>query len=44
MYYLNKLTFIAINKNVIQRAKKGSTSVQYPEVLVLVMNYIPIFG
>lgn len=33
MYYLNKLTFIAINKNVIQRAKKGSAGVQYPEVL-----------
>lgn len=38
MYYLNKLTLIAINKNVIQRAKKGSAGVQYPEGLDVVVE------
>lgn len=36
MYYLNKLTLIAINNNVLKRAKKGLTGVQYPEGLDII--------
>ncbi|RGW77848.1 type II toxin-antitoxin system death-on-curing family toxin [Lactobacillus amylovorus] len=36
MYYLNKLTLIAINQSVIKRARKGSTGVQYPEGLDII--------
>lgn len=36
MYYLNKLTLIAINKNVIQRANKKFMGIQYPEGLDIV--------
>lgn len=36
MYYLNKLTLIAINKNVIERAGKDSIGVQYPEGLDII--------
>lgn len=38
MYYLKKLTLIAINKNVIKRSKKGSSGVQYPEGLDVVIE------
>lgn len=38
MKYLNKLTLIAINKNVIKRSKKGSAGVQYPEGLDVVIE------
>lgn len=38
MNYLNKLTLIAINKNVIKRSKKGSSGVQYPEGLDVVIE------
>lgn len=38
MYYLKKLTLIAINKNVIKRSKKGSSGVQYPEGLDVVVE------
>lgn len=36
MHYLNKLTLIAINKNVIQRAGKKFMGIQYPEGLDIV--------
>lgn len=39
MYYLNKLTLIAINQNVIKRAGKGSIGVQYPEGLDIVSEH-----
>lgn len=36
MYYLNKLTLIAINQKVIKLAGKGSIGVQYPEGLDII--------
>ncbi|MDB6245401.1 type II toxin-antitoxin system death-on-curing family toxin [Lactobacillus amylovorus] len=36
MYYINKLTLMAINQTVIKRAGKSSAGVQYPEGLDIV--------
>ena len=38
MEYLKKLTLIEINKKVIERSKKGSAGVQYPEGLDVVIE------
>lgn len=36
MYYINKLTFIAINNEVIKRSTKNTSGVQYPEGLDII--------
>lgn len=38
MHYLNKLTLIAINKQVINRANKNNAGVQYPQGLDIVVE------
>lgn len=38
MYYLNKLTLIAINKNVIRYAGKKFIGIQYPEGLDIIIE------
>lgn len=36
MYYVNKLTFIAINNEVVKRSDKNTFGVQYPEGLDII--------
>ena len=36
MYYVNKLTFIAINNEVVKRSDKNTLGVQYPEGLDII--------